>query len=78
MKPLPAELEAKIDEVKLWLPNGAIASIAKETNTAASNVSNMFNKKITMSDKVLKEGIRIMNERKAKFEISQTPKMKVA
>lgn len=78
MRPLPPELEAKIDEVKLWMFNGGQQIVANKARVSKSTVSLMLNKQLTPSDKVLLAAIELMNERKAKFEVSTLPKMKIA
>ena len=78
MRPLPPELEAKIDEVKLWMFNGGQRIIHIRTGVDEGTIAKMLNKKMTPSDKVLKAAIELMNERKAKFEVSTVPKMKIA
>jgi hypothetical protein len=75
MKPLPPELEAKIDEVKSWMFDGDQKDVAKMAGVAESTVSQMLNKKRVPSKIVLDAGIEVMNKNKARFEI---PTMKVA
>lgn len=76
MKSLPVELEAKIDEIKSWMFDGDQKEVAKRSRDTESRVSQMLNKKLTPTKKVLEFGIEVMNENKIAFEIQ--PSMKVA
>jgi transcriptional regulator with XRE-family HTH domain len=76
MRPLAPELEAKIDEVNGWLFYGDGKEVARRARVQKSRVSEVLNKKRTPSKKILDAAIEIMNENKARFEI--TPKMKIA
>jgi hypothetical protein len=73
---LPAELEAKIDEVKSWMFAGGQRIVARRIKVDESTVAKILNKKMPPNEKVLEAAIELMNERKAKFEC--LPKMKVA
>lgn len=77
MKPLPSELEAKIDEIKGWMLDGDQKEVAKRARTWETRVSQILNKRIAPDKIVLDAAIQVMNENKARFEIT-TPKMKVA
>jgi hypothetical protein len=74
MKPLPAELEAKIDEIRSWMFGGYQRVVAQRAGTTEGVVSLMLNKKRTPSDKVIEAGLEVMNERKAKFECAERRK----
>jgi hypothetical protein len=76
MKPLPLELEIKIDEIKSWMFEGDQKEVAKRSGDTCSRVSQMLNKKITPTKKVIESGIEVMNENKVAFEIQ--PTMKIA
>jgi transcriptional regulator with XRE-family HTH domain len=76
MKPLAPELEAKIDEISGWMLPGDQEEVARRARVDNSWVSKVLNKKMTPTKKVLDAAIEIMNENKARFEI--TPKMKIA
>lgn len=76
MKPLPTELEAKIDEVHSWLFYGDVKEVAKRSRTWATRVSAMLNKRQPMNKRVLEAAIEVMNENKARFECDA--KMKIA
>jgi hypothetical protein len=75
MKPLPAELEAKIDETKSWLFDGDQDKVAARCRKSRVFVNRVFNKR-AFSTQVLAAGIEVMNENKVKFEIQ--PSMKIA
>jgi hypothetical protein len=76
MRTIPAELEAKIDEIKSWMLDGDQKEVAKRARTFETRVSQILNKRIAPDKKVLDFAIEVMNENKARFEIK--PSMKVA
>jgi hypothetical protein len=76
MKAIPAELDAKIDEIKSWMLDGDQKEVAKRARTFETRVSQILNKRIAPDKKVLDFAIEVMNENKARFEIK--PSMKVA
>jgi hypothetical protein len=75
MKSIPAELEAKLDEIKSWMFNGDQDEVAKRAKVKKQNVSAQLNKKQVPSKKVLDAAIEVMNENKARFEIRETMKI---
>jgi transcriptional regulator with XRE-family HTH domain len=75
MKSIPAELEAKLDEIKSWMFNGDQDEVAKRAGVKKQNVSAQLNKKQVPSKKVLDAAIEVMNENKARFEIRETMKI---
>jgi hypothetical protein len=68
MRLLPPELEAKIDEVKLWLFEGDQARVAKKSRKSRQWVNAVLNKH-AFNAQILKAAIDVMNDNKAKFEI---------
>lgn len=76
MKPIAPELEAKIDEVKLWMLEGDQKEVAKRSRTDEPRVSKVLNKRVPVNKKILEAAIEVMNENKARFEIQ--PKLKIA
>lgn len=74
MKPLPHELEAKIDEVKSWMLEGDQDRVAAKSRKSREWVNKVLNKK-AFNAQILESAIQVMNENKARFEI---PVMKVA
>ncbi len=76
MKPLPTELSNKIDEIRTWMFNGGQKELARRARVSEARVSLFLNKKIPPTISLLDEGLKLMNERKAKWEIN--PNMKVA
>lgn len=68
MKPLPAELDAKIDEIKSWLFDGDQQKIAKRAQKTEQTVSRALNKK-HFSPIVIEVAAEVMNENKRLFEI---------
>lgn len=76
MKTLPAELEAKIDEIRSWMFEGDQKKVANKSGKDEPFVSRVLNKKTGPNKKVLDAGIEVMNENKVRFEIK--PSMKVA
>lgn len=75
MKPLPPELEAKIDEVKSWMFEGDQDRVAKKAKMTKTWVNMVLNKR-AFNARILVAAIEVMNANKAKFEISNhlTPK----
>ena len=76
MKALPAELSAKIDEIKLWMFEGDQKEVARRAKTFESRVSQILNKRIAPDKKVLEKAIEVMNENRVRFQIE--PSMKIA
>ncbi len=74
MRAIPAELEAKIDEVHSWMLDGDLDKIKNMTRKSKEYVCKVLRKKAFNPDVVI-AGIQVMNENKAKFEISQTMKI---
>lgn len=74
MKPLPSELEAKIDEVKSWMFDGDQDKVASKSRKSRVWVNKVLNKK-AFNAQILEAGIEVMNENKRRFEINV---MKVA
>lgn len=68
MKPISPELEAKIDEIKLWMFDGDQKQVAKRARVSETWVSRVLNKKTGPDKKVLDYAIELMNENKARFE----------
>lgn len=68
LKPLPPELEAKIDEVKQWMFDGDQARVAKKSKKTREWVNKVLNKH-AFNAQILKAAIDVMNDNKAKFEI---------
>jgi CRP-like cAMP-binding protein len=76
MKTIPAELSAKIDEIKSWMVvPGDQEKVAAKARTCRETVNRVLNKR-AFSDKVIEAGIEVMNENKRRFEISAS--MRVA
>lgn len=75
MKALPAELEAKIDEIKSWMFDGDQKEVVKRSGVKKQNVCAMLNKRQWPSKKVLDAAIQVMNENKARFEVRETMKI---
>lgn len=75
MKAIAPELEAKIDEVKLWMLEGDQDEVAKRAKVDKTRVSKVLNKRITPTKKVLDKAIEVMNENKHRFECSQNMKI---
>lgn len=69
MKPIPPELEAKIDEIKSWMMDGDQKEVAKRARTWETRVSQILNKRIAPDKKVLEYAIQVMNENKSRLEI---------
>ena len=77
MKPLPPELDAKIDEIKSWMIfSGDQDEVARRAKTWKTRVSQILNKRIAPDKKVIAAAIEVMNENKARFECQ--PKLKLA
>lgn len=76
MKPLPTELDAKIDEIKLWMFEADQNEVARRAKVDKTRVSKVLNKRIAPTKKVLDAAIEVMEENKARFHCS--PKMKIA
>lgn len=76
MKALPAELEAKIDEIKSWMFEGDQDEVARRARTWKSRVSEVLNKRIPPNKEILEKAIEVMNENKSRFECQ--PTMKIA
>ena len=68
MRQFPAELSAKIDEVKTWLFDGDQQKIAKRAGKCEETVSRALNKK-HLSPAVIEIAVEVMNENKRLFEI---------
>lgn len=75
MKSIPAELEAKIDEVHSWLFEGDQDRVAAKARKSRVYVNRVLNKR-AFNMQVLEAGIEIMNKNKIALEIK--PTMKVA
>jgi hypothetical protein len=76
MKPIPTELEAKLDEIKSWMIfDGDQNRVAKKSGLSKQKVSAMLNKHVTPNKKLIEAGVEVMNENKATCEISP---MKIA
>jgi hypothetical protein len=78
MKPLAAELEAKIDYVNGWMFSGDQKEVAKRANTWESRVSEVLNKKRAPNKKILEAAIEVMMENKARFQCLDNPLRKVS
>lgn len=74
MRTIPAELEAKIDEVHSWMLDGDLDKVAKMTKKCKEYVCKVLRKKAFNSEVVI-AGIQVMNENKAKFEINHSMKI---
>ena len=77
MKPLPTELEAKIDEIHSWMFDGDLDKVAKICRKSRGWVSKVLNKKVTPNMEVIEAGIQVMNENKIKLEIRPTMQIAV-
>jgi|GraSoiStandDraft_46_1057282.scaffolds.fasta_scaffold702512_3 hypothetical protein len=75
MKAIPAELEAKIIEVKSWMMDGDQNEVAKRAGVPKSWVSDVLNRKKYPTGKILDAAIKVMNENKRRFEINQSMKI---
>lgn len=75
MRALAPELEAKIDEVKLWMLEGDQDRVAAKSRKSREWVNKVLNKH-AFNAQILEAAIEVMNENKARFECS--PKMKIA
>lgn len=73
MRTLPPELEAKIDEVKIWLFNGDQDKVAARSRKSREYVCKVLNKR-RFNAQILEVAIEVMNENKAKFECTQALK----
>jgi uncharacterized protein (UPF0179 family) len=76
MENLPVELQAKISEAKSWLFDGDLDKIAKRSNKSKEWACKVMNGH-AFNVHVVEAAIEVMNENKARFQISQ-PSMKVA
>jgi hypothetical protein len=76
MKPIPSELEAKIDEIHSWMFDGDLDKVAKKAKKTKGWVSKVLNKRVQPNAEIITAAIKVMNENKALFEINAT--MKVA
>lgn len=74
MRPLPPQLEAKIDEVKSWMLDGDQERVASMTRKSREWVCKVLNKK-AFNPVILDAAIKVMNENKARFEIGSTMKI---
>lgn len=72
---LPIELEQKIDEAKSWLFEGDQEKVAIKCRKSREWVNKVMNKK-AFNAQIVESAIEVMNENKAKFQISAS--MKVA
>lgn len=68
MRQIPAELDAKIDEIKSWLFDGDQQKIAKRAQRREETVSRALNKK-QFSPIVIEVAAEVMHENKRLFEI---------
>lgn len=75
MKAIPTELEAKIDEINLWMFEGDRDKVAAMSRKSREWVSKVLHKK-AFNSQILDAAIQIMNENKARFECK--PSMKIA
>ena len=76
MKTIPLELEQKIDEIKSWMFDGDQKRVASIAKVSKQTVSNVLNKRIPPSKKVIEASIKVINENKLAFDIQ--PTMKIA
>lgn len=76
MKPLPVELEAKIDEIHSWMFDGDLDRVVSLSRKSKTWVSKVLNKRVTPNADIIEAGVKVMNENKARFEIR--PKLKIA
>lgn len=72
MKPLPPELEAKIDEVHSWMFDGDLDLVKKKCRMSKVYICRVLKKK-AFNQSVLEAAIEVMNDNKSRFEI---PNMK--
>lgn len=75
LKTFPIELEQKIEEVNSWMFYGDKGKVAKRSCKSLEYVGMVLSKK-AFNAQVIECAIEVMNENKARFEI--TPKMQVA
>lgn len=75
MKPLPPELEAKIDEVKSWMFDGDQDRVAAKSRKSREWVNKVLNKH-TFNAQILEAAIEVMNENKARFECGPEVRVK--
>jgi hypothetical protein len=75
MKALPAELEAKIDEIYSWMLDKDINKVAKISGRHRNWVSRVLRKKVAPDMKVIEAGIEVMNQTKARLEINSNMKI---
>ena len=77
MTSLPAELEAKIDQINSWMFRaGSQNRIAKRAGVSAAQVSMVLNKKKAPSPEFLKAAEQVVNEIRVEFGCE--PMMKVS
>jgi hypothetical protein len=76
MRPLAPELEAKIDEVKLWMLEGDQDRVAAKSRKSREWVNKVLNKK-AFNAQIIESAIEVMEENKARFQCN-TSKMKIA
>lgn len=77
MKPLPPELDAKIDEIRSWMFNGDQAKVARRSGRDEPWVSRVLNKKLPPDKKIISAALEVMEENKAHFGCGG-PRMKIA
>lgn len=70
MKPIPTELEAKIDEVHSWMFDGDLERVARLSRKSKDWVCKVLLKRVTPNLAVIEAGVQVMNENKARLEIS--------
>lgn len=71
MKTLAPELEAKIDEVKLWMLDGDQERVAEKACKSRQWVNRVLNKHAFNAD-VLEAAIEVMESNKARFQINKS------
>jgi hypothetical protein len=77
MKNLPAELEAKIDEIHSWMFEGDQDKVAAKARKSREWVNKVLNKR-AFNAQILEAAIEVMNENKQRFECATPKIMKIA
>lgn len=75
MKQLSPDLEAKIDEIKMWMFEGDQDRVAAKSRKSREWVSKVLNKH-AFNPTIVECAIEVMNENKARFECNH--KLKIA
>jgi hypothetical protein len=77
MRALAPELEAKIDEVKLWMLDGDQELVAAKSRKSLRWVNAVLNKH-AFNAQILEAAIEVMNENRARFQCTESTLRKVS